>query len=154
MPPKTCHGLSDTPYCAYLYAQLENQSCVRTFYLSNDCSTIGDIYSLAWVRAVCKIRTMRYASKRTSQPLSNATSCVYCTRNSKTTGRIWTFYISNDCSTIGDVGDISVLELDARKEWRVMAPSTHRSRLPISHLCVYSCTQPENFRPFVDALQI
>ena len=32
----------------------------------------------------------------------------------------------------------SVLELDARYEWRVTPPNTHRSLFLISHFCVYS----------------
>ena len=33
----------------------------------------------------------------------------------------------------------SVLELDARYDWQVMAPNTHRSVFPISHLCILTC---------------
>ena len=55
--------------------------------------------------------------------------CTYA-HNSKTTGRIWTFYISNDCSSIRDV------ELDERYGWQVMTPNTHCSLFPTRHLCV------------------
>ena len=32
----------------------------------------------------------------------------------------------------------SVLELDARYEWLITSPNTHRSLFPIGHFCVYS----------------
>ena len=54
--------------------------------------------------------------------------------NSKTTGCIRTFYLSNNCSTIGD--DFSRLELYARYDWRVMTSNMHHSLFLICHLCV------------------
>ena len=64
--------------------------------------------------------------------------CVLtCTHNSKTTGRMLTFHISNDCSTIGDVY-FSGLDLDARYEWWGTPPKTHCSLFPISHFCMYN----------------
>ena len=41
----------------------------------------------------------------------------------------------DDCSTTVDV-HFSVLELDERYKWRVMAPNMHCSLFPISHLCI------------------
>ena len=61
-----------------------------------------------------------------------------CTRNSKTTGHMQTFYILNDCSTIKDVYLLHVLELDVRYEWRVTTLNMHHSLFPISHSCIYS----------------
>ena len=54
--------------------------------------------------------------------------CPY-TCNSKTTGRMQTFYILNDFSTIGDVY-FSVLELNARYKWQGTPSNKH----PVSFL--------------------
>ena len=49
-PKHALWWLSYMPFCAYMYmysqVQLENYRLLRTFYLSNDCSSIEDIYSL------------------------------------------------------------------------------------------------------------
>ena len=61
--------------------------------------------SLFLVRAACELRSMRYGSKHASRSLS----CMpfnfvrTYTHNSKTKGRIRTFYLTNDCSTIGKI---------------------------------------------------
>ena len=52
-----------------------NEGGIRTFDLSNDCSTIGDIYSL--VRVVCEIRSASYKFKHEMQPLSDTPFCAY-----------------------------------------------------------------------------
>ena len=36
-------SLSDTPFCVQLHTELKTKDCIKTFYLSNDCSTIRDI---------------------------------------------------------------------------------------------------------------
>ena len=77
---------------------------------------------------------MSYGSKHISQPFSDMTFVHTYTRNLKTIHRIQTLYILNVCSTIRDV--YFLLELDARYEWRVMAPNIHHSFFPISHLRV------------------
>ena len=57
------------------------------------------------------------------------------THSLKTTGHMWMFYVSNDCSTIRDVYFL-LLELDLRYWWWVMAANTPHSVFWISHLCV------------------
>ena len=76
---------------------------IKTFYLSNNCSTIKDIYSFS---RSCVLDTIGELSVQTP----NATYFLiqhFCahlyTRNSKITGRMLTFYICSDYSTIGDV---------------------------------------------------
>ena len=64
---------------------------------------LSEIIIFFWVGTVCKIQCVSYGSKHASQPLSDMTLVHTYTRNSKNTGCIWTFYTSNDCSTIGDV---------------------------------------------------
>ena len=90
-----------TLFCVYLWAYLKKYGRIRTLYLTNNCSTMGNTYFLA--RSLSNIRKVHYGSKHSSQPLCNVTfACAYnC--NSKITGHIWTVYILNDCSTIGDV---------------------------------------------------
>ena len=56
------------------------------------------------------------------------------TRNSIATGRIGTLDILNDC-LLSEMAFFE-LKLIARNDWRVMAPNTHRTIFPISHLCV------------------
>ena len=56
--------------------------------------------SIFWVRAVCEIRLVRYGSKHALQSLSDMLFACTFMHNLKTTGRIGTFYISNDCSSI------------------------------------------------------
>ena len=65
-------------------------------------SEISEI-SFFWVRVVYKIRLVSYGSKQVLQPHFDATFCCTCSHNSKTTCRIGTFYIPNDCSPIGNV---------------------------------------------------
>ena len=55
------------------------------------------------VKAGCEIWLTSYVSKHTSQYLSDKPFGRTYTRNFKTTGYIWTFCISNNCSTIEDV---------------------------------------------------
>ena len=82
---------------------LKTKGRIRTFYLSNDCSTIEDTcVSIFWGRAVCEIQLVSYESKHASQPLPRwhfVHTCIY-THNSKITGCKWMFYmyISNNCS--------------------------------------------------------
>ena len=84
-------------------------------------------------RSVCEIQSLSYESEHASQPPSN-NLCAY-TRNSKTTGHVWTFYVLNDCSTIGDV--YFMLELDARYNSRLLTSNMHCSLFRIIHLSVY-----------------
>ena len=58
------------------------------------------------VRATCERRSVSYAPNYTSPTLFSI--CMHhfvrtYTHNSKTKGRIRTLYVSNDCSTIGDI---------------------------------------------------
>ena len=96
--------------------------CIMMFDLSNNCSTIRDIYfwfradgcstyqttalqlemSIFCVRARCEVQLLSYGSKHVSQSLSHKPFVGASTRNLKITGCIWTFCISNNCSTTGD----------------------------------------------------
>ena len=68
--------------------------------------------------------------------------CILTLHNSKTTGHVWTFYISNNFSNIMVISifviSIFVVELDARYDWWVTCttPNMHRSLFQTSHLCV------------------
>ena len=62
--------------------------------------------SISCVRAGCKIQMASYTSKHASQSLCDKPFlCIHCTKthNSKTSGHMWTFSISNDCSIITDI---------------------------------------------------
>ena len=52
------------------------------------------------------------------------------THNSKTKGSTRTFYLSNDCSTIGDTYSFG-LELYVRYHWQVMDPNKDRNHFAI-----------------------
>ena len=63
---------------------LKTTDCMQTFYISNNCSTIGDIY--VCVRARCEIRMVSYTSKHAMQSLSDKPFLrIQCTKthNSK-----------------------------------------------------------------------
>ena len=65
----------------------------------NECATIRDLPFL--VTAVCELRSTSYGPKHSLRwliPIRNFV--INYTNNSKTIGRIRTFYLSNDCCTI------------------------------------------------------
>ena len=82
---------------AFLYAIL----CKRHFTYQT-IALLSEILILL-VRPVCELLLESYGSKYVLQPLSDTTFLHTYTHNSITTGCIQTFYISNDCSTLGDV---------------------------------------------------
>ena len=147
--------------CTYTH-NLKTKRCIKTFYLSNDCLSIKDIYTSQLYLIVCEVQLESCGSKYASQPLSNSTLClltlitrqlqivyecsiywmtalllkmsIFCGRtgckiqlvsygskhalpslsnkpftvrthmhNLKTTGRIRTFCILNNCSTVEDI---------------------------------------------------
>ena len=55
---------------------------IRTFYSSNDCSTMCDISTLL-VRAVCELLTASYGFRHASQPLSDTVLYVFTLVTSK-----------------------------------------------------------------------
>ena len=59
-------------------------------------------------------------------------TCIY-------TGHIWMFYISNDCSTIGDI--FCVFKLCKRSDRRVTTPNMHQSHSLIHCVCTASFKQ-------------
>ena len=59
--------------------------------------------SIFYDRAGCKMRLTSFGSKHALQSLSDKQFVCTCMWNLKTTGPIWAFCISNDCSTIGDI---------------------------------------------------
>ena len=92
------------PVCHFVRNYTHNsisKGGIRGVYLSNDCSTIEDIYSL--VRAYVRY-DQRVMSPNTEHNYFLMQHFVHTyTRNSITTGRMLMFYISSDCSTIRDV---------------------------------------------------
>ena len=135
----TSQSLSETLFCAYLTHNSKTTGHIRTFYmyLSDDCSTVGRMYFV--VRAVCEIWAMSYGSNHTLQrfPLQHFVHTY--THNSKATGYIWTFYISNNCSTIGDI----VVWLRVAWEIRLESywPKTRIGRSLIQHcVCIYTAS--------------
>ena len=106
MTRNKCHGGFPIHHFVHYYMHnLKTKGHIRMFYLLNDCSTTGDIYSFGqncmqhaigelWIQTHIAT-TFRYD-----------TLCVHVLYtsicNSKTAGRMWKFYISNDCFTIGD----------------------------------------------------
>ena len=80
----------------------KNSGHIWTFYILNDCSTIGDNFFS--VRGRCEIWYGTYGSKTHCSLLLLSNFCVHIYKHSlKTTGQIWTFCISNNCSTIRDI---------------------------------------------------
>ena len=63
---------------------------------------LSDIF-LFLVRAACELRSASYGSKHTSQSLSDKPFVCTYMHKAKTIRHIWTFYILNNCSTIGDI---------------------------------------------------
>ena len=92
--------------------------------------------SILLVRAICEIWSSSYESLHTSQPHSNTTFVHTYTCNWKTTRRMQTFYIPNDCSTIRDVYFMCYSWIwDTNGEVLLQACI---SLFLISHSCVYS----------------
>ena len=84
--------------CAYLHVQLENQRSYKDVLPSERL-----IYYRRYLfSAICEIRSESYGSKHASKPLPMRHFMRTYIHNSKIIGRIWTFYISNNCSTISD----------------------------------------------------
>ena len=87
----------------------------------NDCS---EMFVFCF-RAACELRLVSYV-------------CTYA-HNFKTTGCIWTFYISNNCSTIGDVYFLGKSCMWNRYDSWVMVLNMYHSLFPICHLCALIC---------------
>ena len=60
-----------------------------------------------------------------------------CICNSKSTCRSYADVLHIERLLYFQRCRFSVLELDARYEWRVAPPNTHRSLYPINHCCLY-----------------
>ena len=86
--------LSDTKHFVHTYTRnLKSTGCIWMFYMSNDCFTIGDKWS---VRAGCEIQLVSYGSKHALQSLSNKPFVCSCMHNLN--GLM--FSILNDCYII------------------------------------------------------
>ena len=102
--PKAVHA--GFPVCHFVrnYThKLKTKGRIRTFYLLNDCTTIGDIYVFSWLELYA-----RYHQQVMDPNTHRNHHAIRCfvhtyTQNSKTTGCMRTFYISKYCSTITDV---------------------------------------------------
>ena len=83
-------------------------------------------------------QSVSYGSKHASQPLSNTTFCAYLHWKLEN----YRMYMDNlhiDWLLCYQRYLFSVLELDVRYIWQVMAPNVHCSVFPISNLCVLTC---------------
>ena len=58
--------------------------------------------SIFWIEAACEMQLVSYGSKRSSQSLFDMLFVCTSRHYLKTTGHIWMFYVSNNCSTIED----------------------------------------------------
>ena len=96
--------LSDAKFCVYLHSELEYIRSYMNVLISYDCSIIGDFYFLCVleldVRYYWQVMT---PNTHCSVFLISHLRVLTCTHNLKTTGHIWTFSISNNCSTIRDI---------------------------------------------------
>ena len=116
-PKRKLRWLPCSPFCAYLHAQfnMKSKGHIRTFDLSNDCSTIGDLFSLSELY-------VRY-DRRVMDPNTHQNYLVIrlfvrtYTHNSKlqvvcerSTYRMTTLLLEMSISCVG-------VELDARYEW-------------------------------------
>ena len=92
---------------------------------------------VVWVRAVCEVQLVSYGSIHTPQPLSDTTFCVYMYLHSQLENyRLYIDVVHIEWLVYCWRCLFSALELDARYEWRLMAPNTHCSLFLISHLYV------------------
>ena len=77
---------------------------IRTIYISNDCSTIADVYFQ--VQSYMQDMTGKlwlHTTHHSLFPIRHFVDTYMYMYNLKTTHCIWMFCISNDCSTIGDI---------------------------------------------------
>ena len=82
------------------HAHSKTKRLTRTFYLSNDCSTIGHIYSLGWSCMWDPISELRIQTRKAiSFPYDILFILALVTRKVHP-DCIWTFYMSRECSTI------------------------------------------------------
>ena len=104
---------------------------------------LSDI-DLYFVRAACELGSTSYASKHALRSLSDASFCTYVyTHNSKTNGRIRTFYLSNNYSTIGDIYSLGqccmrdvIGEFTTRKLQVVYRHSIYRMTILLSGMSI------------------
>ena len=89
------------------------------------------------VRAVCKIQSLSYGSKHTSQ------LCTY-THKSKSTACMWMFYRSSDCL----LSEMSIFCVRAGCKIQIASytPQTRIALSFISHSCVYSVRRCINWK--------
>ena len=115
--PQTRHD--GFPIRLFVHKHVHNSTSeslfIRTFYISNDFSTIGYIYSLAWLQLYAR------DDWQVMEPNMHHNHVL-----------IWLFVrkqlvYSRKCL-------FSVLELDARYEWWIMPPDMHRNPFQSSHI--------------------
>ena len=99
MDPNTHHNIF--PIRHSVCTNLKTTGCTWVFYIPNNCFTIQDVFFC--VRARCELQLVSYSSKHASQCLCNKQFVHGYGHNLKTTGHIWTFYISSNNSTIRDI---------------------------------------------------
>ena len=71
-----------------------------------------------WMRSACKIQLVSYGSKYTSQPLLDTPLVHTSMHNLKTTGDMWLFCTSNNCSTMENIP--SVVQNCMRSNWKIV----------------------------------
>ena len=110
---------------------------MQTFYISNDCSTIGDVYFLC--QSLMQDMIGELSLKKALQSLSNKTFVCTYMHNLKTMGYICTLSISNDCFTIEDI--LCVIQSSMRFLTGELRPQTCISCFLIHGVCILqTCT--------------
>ena len=101
--------LRDMPNYYYMHSLLSGSELIRPIRY-----TLLLEIPILFIRAVCQIRSTSFEPKHETQPLpmQHFVRTYAYTRYLKTTARIRTFWISNDCSTIGM--SFFCIRLDAR----------------------------------------
>ena len=134
MAPSTFCSLFPASRFVHTYMHnLKTKGRIRMFYLSNNCSTIGDVYSLSqscmqdrngklWIRTCITNIFQHYILY----------VLTLITRKVQFVCRSSTYRMNALLSVMSNF----VLELDARCDWQVMSPNVHHSVFLISHLCV------------------
>ena len=132
MAPNT-HG-SLFLICHFAHTYMHNSKatgCIRMFYISNDYSDQRCLFSGSELHARYNWQVMASNTHGSLFPIRHFV-CTY-THNLKTTGCIWTFCISNDCSTIRDI--LCVIYSYMRDLTGELWPQTHIDCSLIQH-CV------------------
>ena len=139
--PNECSTIRDFLSWLELHAIIYRQVMAPNMYYGLYPTTVLLLethVSIFWVRAVCETQWSSYGSKHATQPLSDTTISASLHSWLK---NYWSYMdiLHIDWLLNYRICLFSVLELDVRYSWWVMAPNAHCSLFPISHLCVFTC---------------